>query len=60
MINCAGCNKDFREEDVCVYQRNPDGSFTQACRKCISEWIKLGILWKEFPFWRRKLGHDLQ
>jgi hypothetical protein len=55
---CAGCDKDFRGEDTAPYMRNPDGTLTEACRKCIGEWIKLGILWPSIPFWARKQGLD--
>jgi hypothetical protein len=57
-MSCAGCDKDFRAEDLAPYQRNVDGSYSEACRKCIGEWIKLGILWPVWPFWARKEGLD--
>ena len=57
-VTCAGCDKQFREEDVAPYQRNADGTYAEACRYCIGEWIKLGILWRELPFWARKQGLD--
>jgi hypothetical protein len=56
MLTCAGCDHQFRDEDLAPYQRNADGSFTQACRKCIANWIKMGVLWANIPFWKRKEG----
>lgn len=53
MIKCAGCDKDFRAEDTAPFQRNVDGTFAEACRHCITEWIAQGHLWP-IPFWRRK------
>ena len=58
MITCAGCDKNFRDEDTAPYQRNPDGSLTSACRKCIAEWLEMGVLWRNIPFWARKQGLD--
>jgi hypothetical protein len=55
---CAGCEKDFREDDVAPYLRYQDGTYALACRKCIGTWIQLGILWHTLPFWARKQGLD--
>jgi hypothetical protein len=55
---CAGCDKDFRSEDLAPYQRNPDVTFTEACRHCITSWVKEGFLWRNLQFWARKEGLD--
>ena len=55
---CAGCDKDFRPEDCAPYIRYQDRSFGEACRKCIGEWLKMGVLWPQFPFWARREGLD--
>lgn len=57
-MQCAGCDRDFREEDMAPYQRNVDKSYTYACRYCIAHWLKMGILWPQFPFWARQKGLD--
>lgn len=59
MPTCNGCDKQFRDEDLAPYMRNDDGTRALACRKCISDWIKEGILWPTFPFWMRKEGKDV-
>lgn len=55
---CAGCDHKYRDQDLAPFQRNQDGTFAEACRSCISAWIKLGALYNDLPFWRRKEGHD--
>jgi hypothetical protein len=48
-----GCDKRWREEDTVPCIQMVDGTYAQACRKCVSDWIKEGFLWP-IPFWVRK------
>lgn len=59
MNKCAGCDHTFRPNDLAPYQRNADGTLTEACRHCISTWIKSKVLWQRLPFWIRKEGKDV-
>jgi len=58
MRSCTNCDKEYQTVDTAPYMRDISGELTYACRKCINEWITLGILWASIPFWMRREGKD--